>query len=82
VISPYAKINYVDHTVPIRARSIRFIEDNWLGGQRIGSGSFDAIAGPINSMFDFSFLHTAPLILNTSTGEPVTSSPIGPAAAK
>ena len=82
VISPYAKINYVDHVMLDQSSTIRFIEDNWLGGQRIGSGSFDAIAGPINSMFDFSFLHTAPLILNTSTGEPVTSSPIGPAAAK
>ena len=31
---------------------VRFIEDNWLGGQRI-PGSFDAIAGPLNNMFDF-----------------------------
>ena len=80
VISPYSKINYVDHGMLDQSSTIRFIEDNWLGGQRIGSGSFDAIAGPINSMFDFSFLHTAPLILNTSTGEPVPSSPIGPSS--
>jgi hypothetical protein len=28
---------------------IRFIEDNWLGGQRIGNGSFDTIAEPHRS---------------------------------
>jgi phospholipase C len=32
---------------------LRFIEDNWLGGQRLGQGSFDSIANPINNMFDF-----------------------------
>ncbi len=32
---------------------IRFIEDNWLGGQRIGNGSFDTIANSIASMFQF-----------------------------
>jgi phospholipase C len=30
----------------------RFIEDNWSLG-RIGGGSFDAIANPINAMFNF-----------------------------
>ncbi len=37
-----------------QSSTIRFIEDNWLGGQRIGQGSFDSIAGSINNMFDFS----------------------------
>ena len=32
---------------------LRFVEDNWLGGERVGEGSFDALAGPINNMFDF-----------------------------
>jgi hypothetical protein len=32
---------------------MRFIEDNWLGGQRIGKGSFDGIAGSIGQMFSF-----------------------------
>ena len=31
VISPYAKQNYVDHTVMDQSSVIRFIEDNWLG---------------------------------------------------
>jgi hypothetical protein len=34
---------------------IRFIEDNWLGGERIQpGGSFDTIAGSIEGMFTFS----------------------------
>jgi phospholipase C len=74
VISPYAKDNYVDHTMLDQSSTIRFIEDNWLGGQRIGNGSFDALAGSINSMFDFSHPRQRTLILNTSTGEPVEPS--------
>jgi len=53
VISPYARQNYVDHTVTDQTSIIRFIEDNWLGGQRIGNGSFDALAGSLNTMFNF-----------------------------
>jgi phospholipase C len=54
VISPYAKVNYVDHTLTDQSSILRFIEDNWLGGQRIQpGGSFDTIAGPIDNMFDF-----------------------------
>jgi phospholipase C len=32
---------------------IRFIEDNWLSGERLGEGSFDATSGSIMDMFDF-----------------------------
>lgn len=53
VISPYAKANFVDHTVTDQASITRFIEDNWLSGQRIGQGSYDKIAGPLDNMFDF-----------------------------
>jgi phospholipase C len=73
VISPYAKDNYVDHTILDQSSTIRFIEDNWLGGQRIGSGSFDALAGSINNLFDFSHPRHETLILNPSTGEPETA---------
>ena len=52
MISPYAKQNYVDHTVTDQSSILRFIEDNWLGGQRI-NGSFDSLAGTLNNMFDF-----------------------------
>jgi len=53
VISPYAKQNYVDHTLINQASVVRFIEDNWLDGQRLGGGSFDARSGSIMGMFDF-----------------------------
>ncbi|HEY3989308.1 MAG TPA: alkaline phosphatase family protein [Acidobacteriaceae bacterium] len=71
LISPYAKQNYVDHTLTDQTSIIRFIEDNWLGGQRIGNGSFDALAGSVNGMFDFSQRGNGrPLFLDESTGEP------------
>jgi phospholipase C len=53
VISPYAKQNYVSHERISQASVVRFIEDNWLKGERLGGGSFDATAGLITDMFDF-----------------------------
>jgi phospholipase C len=54
VISPFAKVNHVDHTLVDQSSVTRFIEDNWLNGERIQlGGSFDTIAGSLNSMFDF-----------------------------
>ena len=53
VISPYAKLNYVDHTLTDQTSVLKFIEDNWQLG-RIGDQSFDARAGSIGNMFDFS----------------------------
>jgi phospholipase C len=51
VISPFAKHNYVDHTLTDQTSILRFVEDNWLGGQRIQTGgSFDTIAGTIQNM--------------------------------
>jgi len=41
VISPYARVNYVDHTLTDQTSVLRFIEDNWLKGERIGGGSFE-----------------------------------------
>ncbi|MGN6649386.1 phospholipase C, partial [Trinickia sp.] len=76
VISPYAKQNYVDHTLITQASIVRFIEDNWLGGQRIGGGSFDATAGSINGLFNFSAApHTTPLYLDPTLGTPVSTPP-------
>ena len=69
IISPYAKDNFVDHTVTDQTSIIHFIEDNWLGGQRIGNGSFDAYANSIVQDFDFSKLRTTLLCLNPITGE-------------
>lgn len=75
LISPYARHNFVDHTLTDQTSIIRFIEDNWLSGERIGSGSFDALAGQVNNMFDFTHKDGhegfgARLLLDPSTGEP------------
>jgi phospholipase C len=52
VISPFAKHNYIDHTLTDQSSILKFVEDNWLGGQRIQpGGSFDTIAGTIQNMF-------------------------------
>ncbi|BBH18628.1 phospholipase C [Nocardioides baekrokdamisoli] len=52
VISPYAKVNHVDHTLTTQSSILQFIENNWSLG-RIGGGSFDATAGSLNGMFNF-----------------------------
>jgi phospholipase C len=72
VISPYAKQNYVDHVMTDQTSIIRFIEDNWMDGERIGTGSFDALAGTLNGMFDFSHrANTSRLFLDPNTGLPL-----------
>lgn len=72
VVSPFARQNFIDHTLTDQASVLRFIEDNWLAGQRIQPGaSFDTIAGPIDGMFDFSSLAPAAarlLYLDPDTG--------------
>jgi phospholipase C len=71
VISPYAKRNYVAHDLISQASVVRFIEDNWLHGERLGGGSFDATAGDLTDMFDFrSPWPNPPLFLNGETGTP------------
>src|SRR6202161_3331121 len=42
VISPFAKKNYVSHVQITQASIPQFVEDNWLGSERIGGGSVDA----------------------------------------
>jgi phospholipase C len=76
VISPWARRNFVDHTMTDQSSTIHFIEDNWLGGKRIGQGSYDAIASSITQMFDFNQrFDNRLLILNDQTGEVEFSSP-------
>lgn len=75
VISPYAKENFVAHSLADQTSIIHFIEDNWQLG-RIGNQSFDAYSGSILNLFDFSrFGQASPsgrqLILDPDTGEPV-----------
>jgi len=75
VVSPWSKNNYVDHTITDQTSIIRFIEDNWLNSQRIGSGSFDGIANSIATMLDFTKRQAAgAYILNPTTGEVVQGS--------
>jgi phospholipase C len=52
VISPYAKSNFVDHSLTDQTSILKFIEDNWRTGG-IGDHSFDQRAGSLTSMFDF-----------------------------
>jgi len=82
VVSPFAKHNFVDHTTTDLSSIVRFIEDNWLGSERI-TGSFDAQAGPLNNMFDCDWngddrdhnrdrdRGARKLILDPTTGQPV-----------
>ena len=75
VISPFAKQNFVDHTLTDQSSTIRFIEDNWLKGERLGGGSFDAIAGPITNMLNFSKSSLFPVFLDPNTGQRVLFAP-------
>jgi phospholipase C len=76
VISPWAKSNYVDHTLIDQTSVVRFIEDNWLGGARLGGGAYDASAGSIMTLFNFSgTANTTPLYLDQTVGTPVTTPP-------
>jgi phospholipase C len=82
VISPYAKTNYVSHTYTTQASVVRFIEDNWLHGQRLGGGSFDEKAGSIMDLFDFDRDHSrdrddqaSALFLDPTAGTVVVSPP-------
>jgi phospholipase C len=76
VISPWAKVNFVDDTLITQASIVRFIEDNWLSGQRIGAGSFDATAGSIMTMFNFTGAGNNPtLFLDENLGTPLAAAP-------
>ncbi len=76
VVSPWAKVNFVDDTPITQASVVRFIEDNWLGSQRLGKGSFDASAGSIMNMFNFAGSgNNAPLYLDQNLGTKLAAAP-------
>ncbi len=61
IVSPWARTNFVDHTVTDQSSAIAFIEKNWggLSGPIIkatsgDAGSYEQYAGTIENMFDFS----------------------------
>jgi phospholipase C len=68
VISPFAKQNFVDHTVNDQSSILRFIEDNWQLG-RIGDQSFDALAGSLLNLFTFAGPSAPPVFLDPATGQ-------------
>jgi phospholipase C len=80
VISPWAKSNFVDHTLTHQASVLRFIEDNWKLGfidgpvaPPAGTGSVDRHANSLDNMFDFRREpNTRPLILDQVTGTVVS----------
>jgi phospholipase C len=67
VISPFAKQNAVDHTAIEQTSTTKFIEDNWSTG-RIGDDSFDARAGSILGMLDFTHPQQREVLLDSTTG--------------
>ena len=67
VISPFAKVNFVDHTTTDFTSILRFIEDTF-GLGRIGGGSFDAEANSLNNLFDFSNPNPWKVLLDPSSG--------------
>ncbi|MEV5748873.1 alkaline phosphatase family protein [Actinoallomurus sp. NPDC052308] len=71
VISPFAKVNHVDHRYVEQTSVLKFIEDNW-GVGRIGDASFDQRAGSLGGMFDFHRPRAGRLILDPKTGAPVS----------
>ena len=71
VISPWSKVNFVDHTLIDQSSIIRFIEDNWKLN-RIGNNSYDEKAGSLLNLFNFTKGHHAQsLLLYPSNGTTV-----------
>jgi phospholipase C len=70
VISPWAKKNYIDNTPTDQASITQFIEDVFLSSTRIGGGSYDATAGTLLNMFNFT--STVPPNPNVVTLNPTT----------
>lgn len=68
VISPYAKENYVSAALTDQTSILRFIEVNWLDGERISDISFDRIAGMLDDLFDFTRPVVRRVFLNPATG--------------
>ncbi len=69
IVSPWAKDGDVSHQLTDQSSIIKFVEDNW--GVPLIPGSFDAIAGSLNSMFNFGHLNQhGKLFLDPVTGQP------------
>jgi phospholipase C len=83
VVSPWAKENFVDHTLTDQTSILRFIEENWGLGfidgpaqPPAGQASFDRVAGSLAGLFDFDHGDKGDrdhrrLILDPATGDVV-----------
>ena len=71
VISPYSRQDFVDNSFTTQTSVVRFVEDNWLGGERIGDGSADATTGSLTGMLDFNEPSANRLFVDPATGQPV-----------
>ena len=69
-ISPYSRVNHVDHSYAEQTSLLRFIEDNWRVG-RIGDTSMDVRAGGLHGLLDFHRPRAGRLFLDPKTGAPV-----------
>src|SRR5262249_34217693 len=65
VISPYAKKNYVDHSLVTQDSTLKFIEQNW-GLPTLGSDTFDNLpqVSNLDSFFDWSSAQQNEVILD------------------
>jgi phospholipase C len=69
VVSPFARVNAVSHTLTDQSSVTKFIEENWSLGEIPGSAA--NIAGSLNDLFNFTNHHPAPaLFLDPVTGRP------------
>src|SRR5207249_1976857 len=69
VVSPWARSNFVDHSLTDQSSIVRFIEDNWSLG-RIGGGSFDSRTNSLKGFFSFDHPGAPRVLLDPATGEP------------
>jgi phospholipase C len=71
VISPYTRTNYVSNNLTDTSSVVKFIEDNWLNGERIPD-SYDAVSGSLDAPGGLLDFNTRPnfnrVILNPNTG--------------
>jgi phospholipase C len=73
VISPYSKVNHVDHHLTDQTSILKFVEDNWSTG-KVGSSSMDTLAGSLNGLFDFNKAKADRVILDPASGAVVAKS--------
>jgi phospholipase C len=66
VISPYAKTNYINHSVTDQSSILAFIQQNWSTGTI--AGSLAQYAGSLDPFFDFSKRSARRMILSPTNG--------------